>query len=67
MENFVAFLDKVIAAEDHVLAVKPRLSNTVGSAVKILDAALTVDLGNTEREVITRLSGIAHRLQTLVG
>ena len=67
MENFLDFLDHVIGLEDKALAVKPRVSNTIGSAVTILNAALQGNLGNTERAVITRCAAIATKAQSLVG
>ena len=66
MEKFLSWLDDVIKFEDSVIKVKPRISNTIGSAVKILTAAKGANLGNTERAVIERLSSIAEKAQALV-
>lgn len=67
MEKLVPWLDKLIAIEDKALAVKPRVTNTIGSAVKVFKAASAADLGNTERAVIDRLLQASVKAQALIG
>lgn len=67
VKSVTDFLDKVIGIEDDVLVYRPRVKSTVGEAVKILNAALTANLGETEKAVLTRLQSVATRLQTIIG
>lgn len=67
MEKLIQILDKIIALETDALEIKPRITNTIGTAVKILTAAKAANLGNTERAVVERLLTVATNAQSLVG
>lgn len=67
MDEILKFLDKVISVEDLLLKHKPRVSNTIGSFVKVFDAALAADLGDTERAFVSRGASIFHKAQDIVG
>lgn len=67
MEDVIKVLDKTISVLEKAKVGKARTINTVGTAEKLLKAAESADLGETERAVISRLSVIATQLKELVG